>query len=78
MSDSPTRVLRQHVETWRRADAELSRLKQQELQNVDTRKAVWQMFGENTLVQDAPKLRDSGLVEQQAWFAKLRKIRPAG
>jgi hypothetical protein len=77
MSDS-TAQLRQHVETWRRATVELALVKEQELRNVDTRVAVWQLFGDNTLVQDAPRLYDSGLVEQQAWFAKLRETRQAG
>jgi hypothetical protein len=78
MPDSTTRLLRQHVDSWRRAEAELARQKEQELRNVDTREAVRQLFGYNTLVQDAPRLKHSGLVEQQAWFAKLRKTRPPG
>jgi hypothetical protein len=65
--------MRRHVETWRRASAELAALHEQELREVDTREAVRQLFGDNTLVQDAPRLNSSGLVEQQAWFAKLRK-----
>ena len=77
MSDSATQLRRQHIETWRRAAAELALVKEQELRKVDTREAVWQLFGDNTLVQDAPRLMNSGLVEQQAWFAKLRETRPA-
>ena len=73
MTDSEAEQIRQHIETWRRADAELSIIAERELQNVDTREAVRQLFGNNTLVQDAPKLTYSGLVEQQSWFAKLRE-----
>ena len=65
--------LKTHVETWRRAAIELEEIERRELLTVDTREAVRQIFGNNTMVQDAPKLTSSGLVEQQAWFAKLRK-----
>jgi hypothetical protein len=73
MPDSTKRELQQHVEIWRRAQAELAVVKERELQHLDTREAVAQLFGHNTLVQDAPRLTHSGLVEQQAWFAKVRK-----
>ena len=53
-------------------------LKEQELRDVDSQEAVGQLFGRNTLVQDAPLLTDSGLMEQQAWFAKLRKSQQPG
>ena len=73
MEDSATTLLRQHVERWRQGSAELQRVWEQELQAVDTCEAVRQLFGENTLIQDVPRLTTSGLVEQQAWFTKLRK-----
>jgi len=72
MPNTEQNLLRQHVERWRRADAELAAVHERELREVDTREAVRQLFGDNTLVQDAPRLTTSGLVEQQAWFAKLR------
>jgi hypothetical protein len=78
MPDSMTALLRQHVETWRRAGAELALIRERELQLVDTREAVRQLFGDNQLVQDAPRLQHSGLVEQQRWFAKARKTLPGG
>ena len=64
-------MLKQHVETWRRAGIELEEIKRRELQEVDTQEAIRQLFGHNTMVRDAPKKTTSGLVEQQAWFAKL-------
>lgn len=73
MPEDPEKArLRRHAETWRRAEAELRPIRERELAAVDTRLAVRQLFGDNTLVQTAPRLHDSGLVEQQAWFAKLR------
>jgi hypothetical protein len=50
MADSTVQQLQQHVETWRRADFELARVRERELQAVDTREAVRQLFGDNTLV----------------------------
>jgi len=64
--------LRRRAETRRRAEAELRPIRERELVAVDTREAVRQLFSDNTLVQTAPRLHDSGLVEQQARFAKLR------
>lgn len=64
--------LREHVERWRRAASEMERIRERELQNLDTREAIRQLFGDGRLVQNAPRLQYSGLVEQQAWFAKLR------
>jgi hypothetical protein len=63
-------LLRKWVETWRRAGPELERIHRHELQAVDTREAVRQIFGTNLrLTEPAPTT--SGLVEQQAWFMRL-------
>jgi hypothetical protein len=67
--------MREHVRRWRAAEAELAQVRARELQRVDTRVAVRQLFGDNRLVQDAPRPRTSGLVEQQALFARLRPLR---
>jgi len=64
-------LVRRWVETWRRAGVELEALRRSELARIDTREAVRQLF-----VGDCPALPPplptSGLVEQQAWFARLR------
>ena len=65
--------LKTHVESWRRAAIELEEIKRRELREVDTKEAIRQLFSNNTMVQNAPKQTTSGMVEQQAWFAKLRK-----
>lgn len=67
--------MREHVRRWRAAEADLAQVRAKELQQVDTREAVKQLFGDNRIVQDAPRLRTSGLVEQQALFARLRPLR---
>jgi hypothetical protein len=62
------------VETWRRAGEELELLRRIEIESADTREAVGQIFG-----SDGPALPEpsptSGLVEQQAWFARIQKVR---
>jgi hypothetical protein len=78
MPDPARVLLREHVESRRRAAAELALVNGRELRDVEAREAVRQLFGGNTLVQDAQRLQHSGLVEQQRWFAKLRKTLPAG
>lgn len=64
-------LLRRFVETWRRAGVELDAIRVRELQALDTQEAIRQIFGEDTgPLPPAPAT--SGLVEQQAWFARLR------
>jgi len=63
---------RRWVDTWRRAGEELERLRRAEIESVDTREAVRQIFGSE--MPASPAAPTSGLVEQQAWFARLRPV----
>ena len=63
--------IRQWIEAWREAGPVMERLRRAEIESADTRKAVEQLFGDT--LPDAPPRLTSGLVEQQAWFARLRK-----
>jgi len=66
--------LRQWVETWQRAGRELEEIRRREIEEMDTREAIRQIFGSAEFFfrhLEAPTT--SGLVEQQAWFAKLRR-----
>ncbi len=65
--------LKLHVETWRKAGPELEAIRREESRTVDVALAVRQLFGNDEMVKRWPRLLTSGLVEQQAWFAKLRK-----
>jgi hypothetical protein len=67
-------LLRRWVETWRRAGAELERLRRIEIESVDTREAVRQIFGGDGGAVPSPS-PTSGLVEQQAWFARIEHSR---
>ena len=65
--------MRRWVETWIRAGKELEEVRERELAQIDTAEAIRQLFGEGPWRDDAPPRVTSGLVEQQAWFARLRK-----
>jgi hypothetical protein len=73
--DSPDDSLRRRwVETWHRAGEELASLRRIELESVDTQEAVRQIFGGDGPALPAPS-STSGLVEQQAWFARMQRAR---
>jgi hypothetical protein len=65
-------LLRRWVDTWRQAGKELDEVRRRELESIDTQEAIWPLFGDEDYVDDSPLKVTSGLVEQQAWFAKLR------
>lgn len=71
--DSERQALQDHVDAWRRAHDRLEALKREALPNVDTKEAVRLLFGDDGLLRNAPRTTTSGLVEQQALFARLRK-----
>ena len=72
---SPDNSLRRRwVETWRRAGEELERLRRAEIESIDTREAIRQIFGSHGRALQAPSTT-SGLIEQQAWFGRIQKAR---
>jgi hypothetical protein len=72
--DDDREQMRQWVETWLRAGPELDEIRRREIESLDTREAIRQLFGSSTgLFPNLPVSTTSGLVEQQAWFAKLRR-----
>ena len=75
MSDprSDSDLTRRWVETWKRAGLELEEIRRREIEATDTREAIRQLFSSAALPGDLPPRTTSGLVEQQAWFAKLRR-----
>ena len=66
-------LMRRWVETWRRAGPQLDEIRRHEIGMIDTREAIRQLFGSATAYRALPPRTTSGLVEQQAWFAKLRQ-----
>ena len=73
MTSEEREMLKKYVETWRQAGPELEAIRRREIQSTEVQKAIHQLFGDSQMVQRWPRLTTSGLVEQQAWFAKLRK-----
>ena len=60
------------METWRTAGVELEAIRSRELRSLDTQEAIRQIFGEEAVGFPSPGQATSGLVEQQAWFVRLR------
>ena len=68
-------LLRNWVETWTRAGPELDAIRRGELEALtddDVRRIVQNLMSV-PLPPDVPMRQDSGLVEQQRWFARLRE-----
>ena len=68
-------LLRKWVETWKRAGPELDAVRRRELEALtddDIRRIVQNLMSV-PLPPDFPMRLDSGLVEQQRWFARLRE-----
>jgi hypothetical protein len=73
MAKSKLELQRERVRAWAGADAELSALRREEIRQSDA-------VGIRAVIPTADLLRrlgvdlspETGLIEQQAWFAKLR------
>jgi len=65
-------LMRKWVQTWKEAGPWLEEVRRRDIENADTQQAVRELFGMVPWPHFQPK-RTSGLVEQQAWFAKLRR-----
>ena len=65
--------MKRWVETWKKASPELSAIRRRELREIDTQTALINLAGafESCRLHFTPT-PTSGLVEQQAWFKKLR------
>ena len=73
--DMSADLLRNWVETWTRAGPELDAIRRGELEALtddDVRRIVQNLMSVS-LPPDLPIRLDSGLVEQQRWFARLRE-----
>ena len=70
-----TDLLRKWVETWTRAGPELDAIRRRELEALsdDDIRQIVQNLMSVPLPPDLPMRLDSGLVEQQRWFARLRE-----
>jgi hypothetical protein len=71
-AEQDRRLLRQWVDTWRRAGVELDQIRRREIESADTQEAVRQLFGTDGSIDTGPPRTTSVLVEQQAWFMRCR------
>jgi hypothetical protein len=62
------------LQAWRRAGAKMASLREESLRSVSTPQALQNLSGafESARLQHSPQ-PSSGLVEQQAWFARWRR-----
>ncbi len=65
-------MIKSWVAAWRAAGPELERLRREEVKRSDTLRGI-QALSDIDLHARPPRPA-SGLVEQQAWFRKLRKL----
>ena len=65
-------ILKRWVDTWQAAAPLLEAIRRREIETVDTCQAVRQIFGASDSWPALPPRLTSGLVEQHAWFARLR------
>ncbi len=67
-------AMRRWVETWKQAGPELEAILRKEIEKIDVQEELAVLEGAfNYAVHNARPAPSSGLVEMQAWFAKLRQ-----
>ena len=75
MSDDQEKELRAFVERWRLVSAKFEELRRRDLRNVDVAEHIEAMNGAFEAALSTQTRKTSGLVEQQAIFAKMRDAR---
>ena len=75
MSDNQKKELRAFVERWRLASAKFEELRRKDLRNVNVAQHIEAMNGAFEAALSTHTRNTSGLVEQQAIFAKMRDAR---
>ena len=71
MADDEQKELRAYVERWRLASAKIEELRRKDLRNVNVAEHIEAMNGAFEAALSTQTRTTSGLVEQQAIFAKL-------
>ena len=74
MQSDSTNDTKRWVETWKKAAPELKAIRRRELREIDTQAALISLADAfESCRLHFPLETTSGLVEQQAWFKKLRR-----
>ena len=67
-------AMRRWVETWKQAGPELEAIRRREIEQINVLEELAGLEGVfNYATRNVPPDPSSGLVEMQAWFAKLRR-----
>jgi hypothetical protein len=67
-------LARRWVETWKEAGPQLDALRRREIREADNLQVLALLEGAfNHALHSLPPRESSGMVEMQAWFAKLRR-----
>ncbi|MBN8249451.1 MAG: hypothetical protein J0L84_18650 [Verrucomicrobia bacterium] len=73
MTDLERQQIRERIAQWDAAAPVMQALRDEEVRRTDTAQGIHQLAGLAALtLRDQPPRSESGLVEQQAWFARLR------
>jgi len=71
-SEADRELMRHWVERWKLVGPQLEEIRRREIELANTQVSIRRLFPE-TRFSHLPKRTTSGLIEQQAWFAKLRQ-----
>lgn len=75
MSKQAAHLVRERVRQWAAAAAVMQAVRDEDIRNADTARAMRCFSGSvEALLHDHPPEPWSGLVTQQRWFSKLRKV----
>jgi hypothetical protein len=67
-------LMKKWVETWKTTGPILERIRREELRNLNTFQAISNLLGTIDFTQEPFRPKPtSGLIEQQAWFKKLKR-----
>lgn len=73
MTESERQRTKERIAQWAAAAPVMQALRDEEVRQSDTAQGIRQLTGVATMtLRDMPPRSVSGLVEQQAWFTKLR------
>lgn len=71
--DSEQAAIRERMEQWKRAGPVLRAQREEDIRNADTQASVEWFDGVFRALGPDLERQDRGLVEQQRWFARLRR-----
>jgi len=71
---SPNEAIRNRIAQWAAAALVLQAVRDADIRSADTPRSLKFLTGSLAMTSSLPERKTSGLVEQQRWFQKLRKL----